>query len=150
MTLQPLPAGLASGIDPRAMPNWLAPMWRAALDHRLVVARCAACRTDRVPPTPFCGQCGDDNIEWVELTGEATLHSFTIVRHPADAALASYVPYVVAVVDLDGSSEARLVTNIVGCDPSQIAIGDRLEVFWHEVSAEVVLALFHPTKADVR
>ena len=52
--------------------------------------------------------------EWVQVSGRARLHSFTVVQQPANAAFRDDVPYVYAVVQLDEGP--RLVSNIVQCD----------------------------------
>ncbi|MEN9506278.1 MAG: hypothetical protein RI958_2204 [Actinomycetota bacterium] len=111
---------------------WTAPFWAAARNHRLVMARCSSCARFRSPPTPFCPGCLSKAIEWVELTGDATLYAHTIVRHAVVPALAEQVPYVVAVVVLDGTDGTKFVSNVVNCSVDDVHNGMRLHVVWDD------------------
>ena len=96
------------------------PFWEAARSGRLVAARCGQCGKFRMPPTPFCPGCRSMEIHWTELSGTATVFSFTVVtRHPA----VGEILMVPAVLDLDGAPGARLVSPIVGVDPADVQIG---------------------------
>lgn len=53
-------------------------------------------------------------------------------------------PYVVAVVALDEDTSVRLTTNIVHCDPSDIAIGDPVRVTFEFGADDVWIPLFEP------
>ena len=52
-------------------------------------------------------------------------------------------PYVVAVVALDEDPSVRLTTNIVGCDPAEVAIGMRVRVTF-EPHEDLWIPLFEP------
>jgi uncharacterized OB-fold protein len=121
-----------------------APFFAACREHRFVVPRCTSCGTYRFPPSAFCPNCNSTEVEWAESTGFATLYSFTIVRHPVIPEMLDYVPYVIAVVDIEGMPGARVVTNVVDCDPDSLRVGDRLEVWWHDCSPEVTIPRFTP------
>jgi uncharacterized OB-fold protein len=62
------------------------------------------------PPSPICPQCRSFNTGWKPASGRATLNSFTEVRHPVHPLLASQVPYIVTLVDLEEG--VRLVSGI--------------------------------------
>jgi uncharacterized OB-fold protein len=102
-----------------------APFWRAARERRLVVQRCTACGAHQFYPRPFCLMCSASALEWVEVSGRATVYSKTTVRIPVIDELTP--PYVVAIVTLDEGP--RLTTNLVGDEP---AIGDRVSLTWRE------------------
>jgi uncharacterized OB-fold protein len=72
----------------------------------------------------------------VDLPGTGSVYSFIIVRHPLRPALNEVVPYVSAVVELDDTqgAGARLVVNLIECDPETVAIGDRVRVVFEKVS----------------
>ncbi|MCU1395532.1 MAG: ditFa [Ilumatobacteraceae bacterium] len=135
------PSRAIAGISPDA---WTAPFWTAALEHRLVAARCTECATFQVPPTGFCPKCRARSIEWVQLSGLATIYSFTVVRHAVVAQLAETVPYVIGVVKLDGADDSKLMTNIVDCDPDTVRIGQSVHVVWDDIDAEVTIPRFAP------
>jgi len=121
---------------------WTAPFWDAAKDHRLVAAQCGQCQTFRMPPTPFCPTCRSQDIKWTELSGRGTIYTFTVARHAVLPVLKDVVPYVIAVVSLDGADDARLITNIVGSDPDDIEIDAPVEVVWDDVSDEMTVPRF--------
>jgi uncharacterized OB-fold protein len=102
-----------------------APFWQAAREHRLVVQRCTACGAHQFYPRPFCLACSSLALEWVEVSGRATVYSKTTVRIPVIAEMPP--PYVVAIVTLDEGP--RLTTNLVG---GELEIGDRVSVTWRE------------------
>jgi uncharacterized protein len=131
--------------DPYADPE-TQPFWDAALEGRLVASRCATDGTFLLPPAPRCFTCQGTTFEWVQLPGTATVFSFTVVRHPLAPQLTQVVPYVSAVVDLDGTqgAGARLLVNVVDVDPDTVRIGDRLRVVFDRVSDTLAVPRFVP------
>ena len=112
------------------------PFWDAAAEGRLVAPRCTTCGTVVLPPQPFCFTCRDQAFEWIELPGTGTIYTFTVVRHPLAPHLAEVVPYVSGVIELDGTqgAGARLLLNITDAEPETVAIGDKVEIWFDQVS----------------
>jgi uncharacterized OB-fold protein len=144
-------AELRRGVVPATMTDPYAddltkPFWDAALEERLVVPRCTNCGTFRLPPGPFCFVCRHQSVDWVELPGTGTIYTFTVVRHPLAPHFAEVVPYVTAVVELDGATGAgsRMIVNVVDCDPDRVAIGDSVRIVWDRVSDTLALPRFAP------
>jgi uncharacterized OB-fold protein len=143
------------GVFPALLTETLAdattqPFWDAAKQDRLVVPRCTACGTFRMPPAPICYQCQSDGVEWVELAGTGTVYSYTVIRHPLHPDLAAVVPYVSGIVELDGTQGegARLLVNIIDCDPEEISIGTRVKVVFDHVNEEMSVPRASPFGAD--
>jgi uncharacterized OB-fold protein len=103
-----------------------APYWQGANDGKLVLPRCANGHLS-YPPGPTCPHCGSDELTPTEVPGTGTLYSFTVVRQSADPAFAGDLPYVVALVELDAQPGLRLLTNVVECDPDDLAVGGAVE-----------------------
>jgi len=118
--------------------------WEACTEHRLVVQRCTKCGVTRHPPGPVCPACRSTSSEWAELPGTGTVFSFTVVRQAFLPSLADVVPYVVAVVEPDGSGGARFVSDVVDCDPEEVSIGMPVEVVWEDMGPELALPRFRP------
>jgi uncharacterized OB-fold protein len=114
--------------------RWTAPFWEAARAHRLTACRCAACGAFRMPPTPFCPDCRSQAVDWPDLPGTGTLFSFTVVRRAISPEMEGHLPYVPALVDLDGAPGARLMTTVVGCALADLRIGARLRIGWRDRS----------------
>jgi uncharacterized OB-fold protein len=115
------------------------PWWQAAAEHRLVVQVCETCGATRHPPSPRCPRCHSRDATWRDLPGTGTVYTFTVVHQAFLPALADRVPYVVAVVELDGGDGARLVTNIVDVPPTEVQIGDRITVVFEDMGPELAL-----------
>ena len=115
--------------------RWTAPFWDAVADRRLVVAQCADCGTARMPPTPFCPTCRSQRIDWTPLSGGGEIYSYTIVVRAIVPGMEAFLPYVPAVIALDGGGGTRLISNIAGCDVDAIAVGMRVMLRWRDDGA---------------
>ena len=103
-----------------------APYWEGAREGRLLLQRCGDCGTLRFFPRYLCTACGSERTEWTEASGRGTVHSFTIVHRAAFPEFQARTPYVVALIDLEEGP--RMMTNIVGADALEVAIGDAVTV----------------------
>jgi uncharacterized OB-fold protein len=107
--------------------EYSAAYWRGADEGKLVLPRCANGHLS-YPPGPACPHCGSFELTPVEVAGDGTIYSFTLVRQSADPVFAADLPYVVALVELDAQPGLRLLTNVVTADPEALDIGTRVEV----------------------
>ena len=98
--------------------------FEAAREGRLLIQRCASCATLRHPPGPMCASC--HSLEWdtVEASGRGAVYSYVVNHHPKVPAF-DY-PLVVAVIELEEGT--RLVSNVIGCEPSEVHVGMAVEV----------------------
>ena len=78
--------------------------------------------------------------EWIDARGTGSVYSYTVARRPAGPAFKPDAPYVVAIVELDEG--ARMMTNIVGCPPESVRIGQRVVVAYEDVTDEISLPKF--------
>ena len=118
------------------------PFWKHLADGRLCLERCVSCKTFRHPPSPICPKCHSFDSEWVEPQGDATLYSFTIVRHPVHPAVESWVPYAVGLATLPEG--VRMVGRIDVPDPSLIRIGMALKVELLKLAPDFSLPVYKP------
>ena len=95
-----------------------------------------------MPPSPFCPECLSQRIDWPSLSGEGTVFSYTVVRRAITPEMEGALPYVPALVDLDGAAGARLITTIVDVPVEAIRIGARVRVVWIERADGVVIPCF--------
>ena len=95
--------------------------WEGAGRGELVLQRCAACSTVRHKPRAVCPKCLSGDVEHFVASGRGTVHTFTITHQNQAPPFAAACPYVLAYVEL--AEGPRLLTNIVGCDPSDVRIG---------------------------
>jgi uncharacterized protein len=113
--------------------------WLAAKERRLVAPQCADCGTFRLPPTPFCPNCQSSNVDWPELSGRAVIFSFSVVHGFPGLPDVTLVP---VVVDLPDAPGARLVSNLVDVDPTDVQIGMALQVDFTPISDDWLLPIF--------
>ena len=120
-----------------------APYWKAAKNHKLLLKRCSACGKAHFYPRELCPHCHADTVDWIEARGTGSIYSFTVARRPAGPAFKPDAPYVVAIIELDEG--ARMMTNIVGCPPDSVKIGQRVSVVFEDVTDEISLPKFTVT-----
>jgi uncharacterized OB-fold protein len=118
------------------------PFWEATRRRQLVLQWCVRCDQPIHYPREVCPSCLSEDLEWREASGKGEVHAFTILREPADPAMADKVPYVVALIDL--AEGARLMSNVVGCEPEAVTVGLPVRVTWEELSDGRALPLFTP------
>ena len=117
--------------------------WTGGRDGELRFMRCDGCGYLIHPPLPRCPRCLATTVSPHAVSGLGTLHSFTVNHQPW---IPGAAPYVIGLVTIDEQDDLRLTTNIVDCDPDEIAIGMALEVTF-EHNDDVWLPMFRPTPA---
>jgi uncharacterized OB-fold protein len=125
---------------PRPTPE-TTPFWNGCREKRLLIQRCTACGHRQFYPRLICSRC-QGSPEWIEASGRATIETFTVVRQAISPAYAGDVPYVVAIVRL--AEGPTMMTNVVGCDPAQLALGMAVTVVFEPLNAEITLPKFRP------
>ena len=117
-----------------------APYWEALQEHKLLLPKCNQCGKVSFPPRPFCPFCFEFSITWTEMSGKGTVHSFSVVYQNGTPPWADEVPYVVGYVALDEGPQ--MMSNITGIDPSEVRIGQRVEVYFDDATPDVTLPKF--------
>ncbi len=119
--------------------------WTSGADGVLRIQGCGDCGRLVHPPTPICPYCRSRSAKPTEVSGRATVIGFTVNEHRW---LPDFdPPYVVANVALAEDPSVHLTTNIVGCEPADVRIGQEVAVRF-EQREDVWLPLFEPTGAD--
>ena len=96
---------------------------------RLTTTKCKACGALLWQARVVCPKCNGDAMEWVDLPREGRIYAFTAVYAGAPIGLEKDVPFVVAIVALDGSP-LKVVARIDDARYEDLRIGDpvRLKV----------------------
>lgn len=100
--------------------------WEAAAGGTLLLQHCAACGHRQHYPRPMCAKCWSESVSWIESAGTGTVWTLTVAHVPGHPAWLSEAPYVIAIVELDEGP--RLLTNVVGADPSEVFVGQRVRM----------------------
>lgn len=111
---------------------------------RLLIQRCAKCKTLRHPPGPMCPEC--HSLEWdtIEASGRGTVYSYVVNHYPKVPAF-DY-PLLVAVIELQEGT--RLISNLVDVDPADVTIGMTVECELVAMDDDLTLPQFHPAGAN--
>ena len=75
-------------------------------------------------------------------SGKGTVYSFTVIRQNYSRPFRDWIPYVVALVDLEEGP--RVMTNLIDCDPETVQVGMAVEARFEVVSEVAGIALFTP------
>lgn len=118
--------------------------WTSGADDSLRIQACDDCGAMVHPPTPVCPRCRSRSRKPTVVSGRGTVVAFTVNEHQWLPGFDP--PYVVANVAVAEDPTVHLTTNIVGCEPSEVHIGQEVVVRF-EQHGDVWLPLFEPTGA---
>lgn len=121
------------------------PYWRHLAAGALHLNRCEACGVFRNPPGPVCPRCRTIGDVWAPVSGRATLHSFTIVRHAVHPRLARATPYVVTLVDLEEG--VRMVSGLPEGMQAALEVGMPLQCRIVQFDDHFALPYFLPIES---
>lgn len=116
------------------------PFWSSVHAGELVVPECHACGRRFFVPEPLCPHCGARDWSWERSDGGGVIYSLSVVHQAVDPTQTT--PFVLAAVDLDDGW--TMMTHVIGCDPAEVAIGDRVVFAPTRVTDEVSLPTFTP------
>jgi uncharacterized OB-fold protein len=114
--------------------------WEGCREHKLLFQKCLECSFVRWPPAIACPSCHGSDAEWITASGKGRIYSFAVYHKAFDPAFRDQTPYVVAIVEL--IEGPRMLSNIVGCLPSDVACDMPVEVMWTDVRDTVSLPKF--------
>ncbi len=118
--------------------------WEMAAQDKLAIQRCTSCQTLRHPPSPMCGDC--QSLEWdaVTASGEGTICSFTVLRHPQ---FPGYdYPLIIVLIDL--AEGTRITSQLVDCEPESVTFGMKVTMRIQEDPDGFKLPVFVPAEKE--
>lgn len=75
-----------------------------------------------------CRKCLTETLEWKQVSGQGTIHTFTVMHRAANPAFKA--PYTIVVVDLEEGP--RILSDLIGIDPKDVRIGMPVEVSFED------------------
>jgi len=117
------------------------PYWDACAAGELRYQWCPVCLRAQFYPRVACVGCGGRELEWRRSKGRGVVYAVTVVHRAPSPAFKADIPYTIALVDLDEGF--RMMGNVVGVEPSTVAIGDLVRLVF-ERRGEVALPQFTP------
>lgn len=127
--------------DLPAGPEWLDEFWLAAGRGELVLRHCRACDRLHHYPRGLCPWCSSADLGWRACAGTGVIESFSIVRQGK--------PYALAYVRLDEG--ISMLTNLIDCEPRELAIGLPVRVAFAPVlgRTDAAVPCFTPAERTV-
>ncbi len=121
-----------------------APYWEGLSHHQVRLQQCEHGHWLFFPRT-HCPTCGSRQLTWKSVSGEGTLYSFTVARVPTLPEFADELPQLLAVVALDQG--VHINTTLVGVEPGEIRIGQRLRPVFDERPGSATLLRYTPAES---
>ncbi|MGX1809171.1 thiolase C-terminal domain-containing protein [Nocardia sp. NPDC055321] len=118
--------------------------WASGADGRLRFRQCRSCTALIHPPRPVCRYCRGTDFDIRVVSGYGTLIGFTVNHRFSVPGLPA--PYVVAQVAIEEDTRVRLTTNIIGADPGDLVLGQRVTVAFQQAGT-TWLPLFRPVES---
>ena len=120
--------------------------WDGTQAGELRIQVCGACGAKRFPPGPACQSCDAYDRGYEVASGEGTVFSYVVHRHPPVPG--KELPIVIALVDLDEG--VRMVGEVVDATSAdgeaEIEIGTRLRVDFNRVDDELTLPIWRKAR----
>lgn len=114
--------------------------WTSLKDRKFMIQSCTDCTKQIFYPRVVCPHCGGSHVEYAEHEGTGEIYSFSVTHRTRLPGFKDEVPYVLALVDIDGGG--RMMTNIIDCDPNEVQIGAKVKIAFTDVTEEITLPHF--------
>jgi uncharacterized OB-fold protein len=101
--------------------------WSSGADGQLRILRCGSCGFYLHPPSTPCPRCLSTALAPSVVSGQGTVEAVTT---NVQEWVPGQRPYSIAVVELEEQSGVRLTSNVIGCQPDQVRIGQRVRVWF--------------------
>ncbi|WP_158292498.1 Zn-ribbon domain-containing OB-fold protein [Paracraurococcus ruber] len=113
------------------------PYWEGLARGTLLLQRCAECGRMRHYPRPLCDACHSFAADWIEASGRASVHSWTVAHHPYHPAFRGELPYTVVTADLPEG--VRIVAQLRDAQADRLWIGAPLRIGFEDNGEGMVL-----------
>ncbi|MCK9364076.1 MAG: Zn-ribbon domain-containing OB-fold protein [Syntrophales bacterium] len=124
--------------------NTASRFFAALRDEKIIMAtKCPVCGRVFLPPRKACPACFTENTQWVELSGEGCVLSFTVARRQFAAIPNNKrVPVIWGLIKLEGADTAML-HYIEEIEPENVTIGMRVKAVFSEARKGAILDISH-------
>lgn len=101
--------------------------------YRLEGSQCQDCENLQFPPRPVCPKCRSRKARPYRFIGKGAVYSYAVVYQAAEA-FTPYLPYVVALIDLQEGP--RITAQLTDVAAEEVAIGMAVELVLRKISEE--------------
>jgi len=115
--------------------------WEKLKEGKVYATKCRKCGKVYYPPQGDCAPCLSSDIEWVELSKDAVLETYThALQRPAG--FDQYEPYIIAIARTkDG---VRVMGWLEGIKPEEVKVGMKLEMSTRKLPDGFLVITFKP------
>ena len=120
-------------------------------EKKIIAPRCTGCKKIFLPPRKVCPECFKENTEWVNVSDEGTVQSYTIARrHLESIPKNKKVPVIWGLIKLDGADTA-LLHYLDDVRPEDVKIGMRVKAVFADSRKGTIrdISHFQPVKSRV-
>lgn len=119
------------------------PFWDGLAEHTIRIQYSPSSNRYVFYPRVLAPGTLADDLEWREISGAATLYTYTVAYRPVAPHFAGDVPQILAVVEWDEGP--RFSTEIVNARPDEVSVGMRLKpVFFDYPDDGVTMLRYEP------
>ena len=122
----------------------ISPFFDALKKGNLITSWCPDCKKLHWPPRVACDACTAEKLEWRDLSKQGTVFAFTEMILGAPLGFEKDVPFVIAVVEIDGAP-FKILTRIDDAKYADMKIGSRVELKVHRLKDGRVFYRFRPS-----
>ena len=123
-----------------------APFFEGLKNEEFRVQRCKPNGHISHPPGPVCKTCMSDELEWVTLSGEGEVYTYTTVHRPMHEEFRPDTPFTLVYVRLDGGPTVVSWLREVDMETAE-PIGMRVRAVYEKIDDRVTLHRFVPVEA---
>jgi uncharacterized OB-fold protein/acyl dehydratase len=114
--------------------------WNGLNSQKILIQQCDDCGGWFFYPRKHCTHCWSNQVSFKEVSGQATLYTYTISRVPTLPEFSDEIPQMLAVVELQEG--VRMNTVLVGLAENEVKVGMKLKPVFHHVTADKTLLKF--------
>lgn len=118
--------------------------WNSLQEEIFLIQRCDACRKQIFYPRILCPYCGSKHVNYIEHSGIGDIYSYSIIHKTSHSAFKKEVPYVIALVNLQGGG--RMMARIIDVDIEEVKMGAKVKVVFKKLDDETTLPYFGISK----
>ena len=111
--------------------------WNGIKEGKIYTTKCKKCEKPFFPPVADCPTCLSSDLEWVELSNEAEIETFTHVR-VLPATFQKYEPYTIAIGKL--KEGVRVLAWLKDAKREDVKVGMKVKLL-PKVSPEGMLTI---------
>jgi len=100
--------------------------WQGLREGKIYATKCKKCGKLYFPPVADCAECYSSDMEWVELSGEGYIETFTHVN-VKPASFQSEPDYTVAIAKL--KEGIRVLAWLTDIKPENVKVGLKVKLF---------------------